>query len=566
MKTKVLFFLAIGFFLISLPAYAAIYHIDPDAAGGGDGSATRPYNSWWNLPSMKTGDDVYFKCNTVYKPPREIFITWEGTSANPVVIGSYYMENNSVKYGVKGNRPIISGSGYTVPENKYFGSKNIWRGLINVQNRNYVHIKNLHVYQSGFQGINISGNKSTGTNSAHFLIQNVKVEGTYNSGINIVDNPYNYGIIENNEISGANFGWYKGSSEGILKSLDLWTWAASISLGHCAYGNATVRKNYIHDSWGEGIMQWTFNTKNSGHDIIEDNLLFNVHAVGIYLCNTNNTIVRRNLVLGAGPGVADNRFFRITSGDRKWNGPGIRITGEKLGEETGLMADEAYNIYIYNNSVAGMASGISIASEHSKGNTLMKDIFVYNNTLIANSSNIGMGYLMRNYTTKNIEFKNNISYCPPGDKCSDVDSNVEMPGFAEKFTWNYNAWTAARKNAAGPNDVLVNNNFVKTKGWQNLTNPVDIKDFAMTAGNPAINKGAVLKDQYAGAEYKYAIDTVLTSFNPYSSSGISVKTIPQSQYGTQWDMGATAYQNQPQITNPVTPLTPPRIFNVEPVN
>jgi len=74
---------------IEQKASATIYHIAPAAGWGGNGSPQAPFNSWDNLPDMKTGDDVYFKCGTIYSPSNYLNVNWEGTEANPAVIGAY---------------------------------------------------------------------------------------------------------------------------------------------------------------------------------------------------------------------------------------------------------------------------------------------------------------------------------------------------------------------------------------------------------------------------------------------------------------------------------------------
>ena len=172
-------------------AQAAVYYIDPSAASSGTGSAASPFKAWTNLPTMNTSDDVYIKCGTTLTPSAYLNITWQGTSSDPAVIGAYWMDGETAKYELNGDRPIISGSDWTVP------TQGGYTGLITVSDKDYVQIRNLHVYRSGAYGIYIYGNSTATATSYGFLVDSCTVESAWRQSIICHKNPSNYGTIDN---------------------------------------------------------------------------------------------------------------------------------------------------------------------------------------------------------------------------------------------------------------------------------------------------------------------------------------------------------------------------------
>lgn len=546
-KLKTVFFLLICFCLFVSPAFSAIYHIDPEANDGGNGSSASPFNSWLDLPRlMKTSDQVYFKCNTVYTPLNTISINWEGTDNNPAVVGAYYIENDQTVYGVKGKRPIISGNNYRVPENSYFGTRNTWNGLIQFDSKNYVHIKDLHIYKSGWDGIRITGDLINATSSAHFLVKNVKVEGAYQGGIVVPTNRYNYGVIEDCDISGAGYGWYIGGMDD---------WPVSLVVAQCPYSYTTIRRNYVHENWGEGIgsirVPATEITNDSGYVTIEDNVVWNNRRVDIYVDRTQNNIIRRNVLVGAGEAYLGDFDGTAFLGGRLWNQWGVWINIESRNHDNVLLNVD--NNLIYNNLIAGHAVGIGLASDFDSGT--VNNVKFYNNTLMSNYQNMSINGNLYGYNLNDVEFRNNISYCASGDSCR--DSNTPQSWWASKISWSNNAWTFMPNYISNSSDVKINANFVKTTGWQNLNYLPAINSFEMTSGNSAIGKGAVLGD-----DYKKVIDTDNSNFFTFIGSGISVSTVDRSP--EIWDMGALIYGNQDSSDQ--ADLLPPKIISVESVN
>ncbi len=458
-----------------------------------DGDDTNPGNSpsapWKTIDkainhNYQTGDDVYFCCGDTFTPSNSFNITWEGTGDDPVVVGAYYMDGENVIHGVnEDGKPIINGNNYRVPENTCYGSVNSWRGLFHANSKDHIHIKDVHLYKSGFYGISVEGDLTAGTNSSFFLIQNVKVEGAYNSGIIISRNFINNGIIENSEISGAGYGW----KTGCLASPP-----AGINVAHSPFANTIIRNNFLFEVWGPGIILWTNSNalfKNHGHVVIEDNVIWNVRDVGIYVEKSENVIVRRNLCLGAGPDVQNKDFFFSSEEGRGWNRWGIRVNNELRGDNTGIASSYLKNIEITNNLIANYRTGFGLASEHQAGGRVMENIYIYNNTFIGNYYNISIGQLLSDYSMSNVKFINNISFCPAEDFSSDFDMEFS---WLNKITWDYNAWSTGRTYVNGNNDVITGSDFVKSLGWQALTEVISAEKFSLTSGSSTIDAGADL--------------------------------------------------------------------------
>lgn len=531
MKIKSTFYIIVILCVLTLPAFSAIYHIDPAANAGGDGSFASPLQKWTELPTMLTGDDVFIKCGTTLQPSRYLSINWEGTVSDPVVIGAYYEENNKAVYAVKGSRPTISGSNYTVPSNKG------WQALIDVSSKDYIQIKDLHIYQSGFYGIKIWGNLRSGANSAHFLLKNVKVEGTYNGGIMVSDNPKNYGIIEDCEVTGGAWGWkYDHVSKG-----GSWggTWAICLAVNNSPYSNTIVRRNYVHENWGEGIGTYRDSrpgSGGSGYVTIEDNVVWNSRRVDIYIDSTDNNIVRNNICAGAGAKEVE-KYKSTSAADRGWNQFGIWVNNEIYNG----ISHTANNNLIYRNYVAGHYAGIGISSEVEIG--VMVGNKFYNNTAIGNYLNYMVGSKIRGLDTDNNVFKNNVSYCPPDSTCKDVSSDHTW--IDDKIQSSHNAWTNIPTNWGSVDDKKVNDNWSKNRNWQKLIAIPSVKDFMPTLGNPVIGSGDPLPDE--------RFDIVLSANNTdLQVSPLKLSHHPIANFAStgDWDIGAVPYQKDNQIVAP----------------
>jgi hypothetical protein len=476
---------------------------------------------------MQVGDDVYFKCGTKLEASSILYVSWEGTSENPAIIGAYHMASGNPRYYVSGNRPIISGRNYSVPSNICQGGANdTWLGLVEVQSRDYVHIKDLHIYKSGWAGIRIEGDLQQSSSNTGFLIDNCKIEGAYYTGIWINKSKNNHGTISNCEVTSVNVGYgeLRDNSGDRCES----DWGAGITVTNSPYAYTTIKNNYVHDQYGEGISSTRVftgsNTNHCGYVTIEDNVVWNNRRVDVYINLTEGNIVRRNILAGTNSA----KYRSAQEDNRSWNQWGIWINNEY--RSTPLPNDNKNN-KVYGNLVAGHYVGIGLSSYYDSGT--MENQYIYNNTAIGNKINFYIGKTISSYNTKNIVFKNNISYCPDDTICDDVNNDPSW--FDGKITANYNAWTKKPQNWSGANDVLTNNKWIKNNGWQDLSSSPTHYDFMPTSGNPVVNSGTALAAPYdtmifaKDTKYQTApLEIVVNTFN--------------NGNGDQWDMGGI--QNQ----------------------
>lgn len=482
---RFLYVLALSLLMLSNVS-AATYYINGSASSDGSGTASSPFNSWNSLPAMQRGDDVYFLCGSTLTPSWSIEVTWSGTSNNPAVIGSYYISGGRPVHGVRGARPIISGSNYTVPSNSCFGRSHSYSGLVRVRNKDYVHIQNLEIRRSGFMGLEIDGDVDAGTNSAYFHVDNVFINGAYSHGIIVEENSYSYGVIEKCEVTGASYGFNQGCETD---------WGVSLVVFQSPYSYVTVKNNYVHENFGEGIgsgkVPCTSATEHSGYVTIEDNIVWNNRRVDIYASRTEGNIIRRNVCLGAGPSA---NYGGAYGASRWWNQAGIWVNTEARG-----CPNSTHDNVIYSNLIAGHYSGFSLGTAFTSG-TSVNNRF-YNNTAIGNYINFRTDLManFQNYTTNNLEFINNIFYNPPG---ATVGTMNTPRWFDSKFEAHHNAWSGSTIPAyvGDGTDILLNpSSFATGYDWQDIKES-DIEGivnrFRLLSSSNAINAGATLGSPY----------------------------------------------------------------------
>ena len=89
------------------------------------------------------------------------------------------------------------------------------------------------------------------------------------------------------------------------------------------------------------------------------------------------------------------------------------------------------------------------------------------------------------------EIRNNISYVPAdvsfGQECKNDFSWID-----DKITFSNNAWSEIPTHTGSPSDVVITDNFIKTTGWQDLSEVIEKANFKLTSGSTAINSGADL--------------------------------------------------------------------------
>lgn len=494
---KLIFYISILMLIVS-PAWSANYFVSSSTGNDttGDGSYTAPWASVTkvNSTTFSTGDDVYFKCDDAFTGVA-LGVDWSGTAENRVIIGSYY---GSGTIGVSGTKPVIDGN-HTAASSQY-------SGLIQITDRKYVTIENLQIVNA--YGIGIRFNDSTATTvdpsttgASYGEIKSCLIDYTGSSSIQFYGEDSTNGLIEDCTISRAGMGHIVAGG--------VWSdWP--LAIGSYYADSLTIRNNLIYNCYTEGIGFY-----RGGHDgLAEENVLYNIRAVGIYVSSSKRCIIKHNMVYG----TTDTTYHRYTG----TVGVGIGVADE------GIVTPQCDDNIFYGNLVAFCSSGFFWGTRGFQ----QTDSFVYNNTFVGNTqgisvSNNGSGW-------SNCSVRNNIFYQNTG-------GNYSGPITTTGLTWDYNLWSSSViAGITGSHDVIGDPLLLKTTGWRSLTaGSLDESDFALQAGSPAIDVGQDLGDSYDDG-----LDVLLTDLSD------TVTLLDRDNFGAGWDMGGSEYKGTVVVTDP----------------
>jgi len=434
------------------------YYIDA-TSGNDNRNGLTPATAWRTLSrinnfNFQSGDDVYLKCDETWVG-ETLQIDWNGTSADRVKIGAYYMDGPSAIPGVRGNKPVIDGDnrlpGPIAPGPIPCGTA-CHNSLVKVSG-NYVDFENIRIINAEGHGIAFSQ-----TNYSNCY--NVDTLNIYRAGIAFGE--ASNGIIEGCDVQGTGQVWPEYCEDNSC------TKPAAILSGTSA--NITIRNNIVHENYGEGIGVFF----QSHDNLVEHNTVYANLAAGIYVGWGYNNIFRRNLVYG----TTDPRYHRTSSTCQGFNGFGLGIDDEYWHDQPATHSNK-----IYQNLVAGTCYGILLASNQVDS--------VFRNNIIDNNIFVDCKYTFRLAPTlteksSNSYIRNNVSLCSSGD-CDFVSGTTNLPG----ITWSHNAWSSNPPAAiSGVNDVVDNLRLTKTSGWRSLQGgDLTYGAFIPVAGSPVIDAG-----------------------------------------------------------------------------
>ena len=451
-----------------------------------------------NSFSFSTGDDVYFKCGDTWAGTY-VFVDWNGTSENRVIIGAYYDDGI---IGVSGEKPILDGED-TEPVDNY-------DGMITIENREYITVENIHVKRSAGYGI-------WTYESSNILIDDVYIKRTYMQG--------NY---------------FKDSSYCVLQYSDI--------SETCRYGNGAVvafwgsdhvdiLHNVLHETSNDQIVMNSgregINFLHSDYSTAIGNIIYDCRGMGIYFDHTQNALAEYNLIYYTG----DTDYWR----NANHAGAGIVITDEEAQGPTHLSSD----IVIKNNLIANCGDGIvTWSGELNDNDPALVNVSIINNIVVLPYStdnserSLEIGVSSRH---SNSDIKNNI-FWQTSNSIAYVQSTAEI-------TFSNNLWSQAQgsvdTDAQGANDIYGElPDIFKTIGWSNIIpGSLDGSEFVLQNGSPAIDAGVNL-----GVDYDEGID-------PSSTWPDSISLLDQDDYGSGWEIGAFVYAETLTTTAPTTTLT-----------
>jgi hypothetical protein len=334
--------------LCATEAGAATYYLRSGGKDTADGLS--PATAWATLArldqaTLRAGDRVLLHEGDRFAG--QLRFDWGGTASAPGVVGAYYLDNGAPRVGYKTSRPIIDGQGKTIGQ---------YDGLVRLRG-SYARIENIAVVNSTGRGIDA-------VETAYVEIVQCLTDKTYKNGILFRDSTHP--SIRGNTVSFAIQSYPATGNAG----------GGGIELVRTTDG--VVAGNTLNRVYGEGINA----NEGSARTVIEDNYVFGVRSVGIYVDAAPYVTVRRNVVIG----TADSEFWRDGNGV----GPGIVLNNEAYHyDDRGLSPSvQTQHTRVYDNLIAGTNAGIAIWGAFQASS--FDDVLIFSNTLVDNDLQTSM--------------------------------------------------------------------------------------------------------------------------------------------------------------------------------
>lgn len=439
------------FSLGSTSVFAQNYYVKPDGNNNSDG---RSHATAWktvskvNSYSFNTGDDVYFLSGGKWMN-EQLVVDWAGSSTNPVVIGSYYMNNGNETVGVLSGKSKPTFDENWPASGTIISSTDYYTGLILVKAK-YVTIQDLRISNSIKNGVQLGS-------GGYSIVNRVDTDVTAAAGIRIFTNN---NIVKNSTVRESSLG----------KKLGQWP-GGSYPACIVVVGNThnIIEKNYIYDCYGEGI---GFYKTGADHNIARDNTIIGTKPAGIYIDRGNYNIAERNIISG----TTDTKYWEGSG-----IGPGMAVNTEGGGQHSKAGGSAIGNIF-RNNLISYMETclwvGAMATGEGRSGVEFVGNTCVGTKTFVAGNA--------KGDRVDKVIVKNNIFHqAVNSDSCAASDSSA--------YIFDNNLWPVKQSNSTcqGSNDVIGDPQLNRTSGWRTLSssNRPDVTDFTPKEGSIALLKG-----------------------------------------------------------------------------
>ena len=444
---------------------AATYYVSPSGNNSNAGTLNSPFKTInYGISKLIAGDILYVRNGIYYE--RVTVYGHDGVKSNPVIISAY-----------PGESPIIDGTGIT--------------------NSSLIYIPSNYVHLVGFEIRNIDLTDKDGgctgviVNGTNCIISRCTVHDSWGSGIGLGGN---YSIVEYCSI--YNCCLNNNRDEGRIAT----SWGSGISARR--YPNyCVIRHCKVHDIWGEGI-----STFEATHTTIEDNVIYDVCSAMLYVSDSRDCVVQRNLV--------------YTTRDMAGSQVGLAYWNEKA------LTENVYNLrnVLINNIVFGCHKNFR------SGNSTVIDAgtLIANNTFVNSVENYCVEIGIATHTGG--LFANNIVIQENGLPCIYAGDNHSLTYSHNLYNKPYNI------SALGSGDIIADARLSKTGeiGSDKLT----AEYFELLSNSPAINKGTVftqISDDIfgnkrdtspdIGAHEYYPVDPSIKVNNITITGAASAKTI-----------------------------------------
>ncbi len=390
----------------------------------------------------KAGDTVFVR-GGLYQVAQAITVFCKGTENKPVVFVGYQNEKPVFNFSglpgkgsgitaisfLKGSEHIIF-DGFELANGKCTG--------IRIMHCNHITVRNCVIHDFDYVGLSVASDEC--------LIENNEL---YNICM----------AFENcNNLTG---GWPQVMNANAKPPIP-----PAIVRSHAM--NNIFRGNIVHNSWGEGI-----DAIFADGVLIEDNIVYDVFSVGIYLDGSRNAVIRNNYIYSTND-IRNRASAKVPA-------TGILLGSEYFGGWSDYPAiSHVENIYIYNNVLSGVGAGIGHWIDHN--NTDRKNI--YENVRIFNNS-------VDTYEGRGdaIRFATSLKSLTRGNECRNNIFRGSRNCWAEEsFVFENNHWVNGIP--AQGNHV---NSFTGDPGWVNPVKGGDVNGYRLRENSPCIGKSQFIK-------------------------------------------------------------------------
>jgi hypothetical protein len=351
------------------------------------------------------------------------------------------------------NNPVIDGAS-TLPSAD-------WGDLISVVGNNNAisgfEVKNSNVNGAhmGGYGIQVTGHHNTISkmNVHHAWEQGIIVNGDYNT---IEDSTIWQNARSNSVNPGLSAsGWGTGISAARNQS------AAAIKPGITSY--ATLRRNTVFNNWGEGISCF-----EADHCTMEDNVSYDNWTINLYLSDSTNSLVQRNMIYVSSASAIPTRNN---------SHPGLLLADE-VSTVPRSTNNTIINNFIYN-------ANFSIFSWTGVAKSGLNNTLIANNTIVDGSVNTGSGGNPA-IVNVNSQIRNNI-----------ILGTTSVVPSKTGITFSNNNWAFTPATAKSSTDVVGNPQIART----GTTKPGTLTSayFKILTTSPVINRAAtsaVVKEDF----------------------------------------------------------------------
>ncbi|WP_432741264.1 right-handed parallel beta-helix repeat-containing protein [Methylobacter sp. G7] len=394
---KLFFIVCIQGLLGLQQSYAATYYVSPTGSDSNSGTA------------LSTPVKTITKALSKAQANGDIVYVTTGTYAEAVTI-----EQSGITLSAYlDNKPVIDG-GSRLPNGN-------WGALIKVNGNNNAvsgfEVKNSNIngaYQGGY-GVWVVGHHNT--------ISKVNVHHIWENGIFVQGD---YGIVEDSTISQSSrtnsanpgTGWSSGLSAARNAS------SAALKRGITSY--AILRRNTVFNNWGEGLSCF-----EADHCTMEDNIVYDNYTVNLYLSDSPNSLVQRNMVY-----VSANPAIPFKAGEHQ-----AIVMADEVASVPRSANSTIINNFIYNADLQAFYWTLV-------PNSGLNNVLIANNTIVDGSLFTGSG---GNIINTNSQIRNNIIV----GKNSDIPSNSGI-------TFSHNNWSVMPSAAAASTNIVGDPQIART--------------------------------------------------------------------------------------------------------